>query len=151
VKKIIFIDMDDTLFDYKGAYLQAKNNYPQIEFPQSQPGFFVGLRLLPGAKEAMNFFLLSNEYDPYILTAPSVMNPHCYTEKRLSVERELGYIFAERLFICPDKSLARGDILIDDMISGRGQESFNGQLIQFGSESYPNWKVIISELKNIFI
>jgi len=39
-----------------------------------------------------------------------------------------------------------GDYLIDDHASGRGQEDFQGELIHFGSEKFPDWKVILNYL-----
>jgi 5'-nucleotidase len=34
--------------------------------------------------------------------------------------------------------LLKGDFLIDDYITGRGQEYFEGELIHFGSNQYPD-------------
>ncbi len=42
-----------------------------------------------------------------------------------------------KLIICSNKGLLKGDILIDDHISGRGQEFFEGKLIHFGQNEYP--------------
>jgi 5'-nucleotidase len=48
--------------------------------------------------------------------------------------------------LSPNKALLKGDFLIDDMINGKGQEDFEGELITFGSEKYPNWKSVIKKL-----
>jgi hypothetical protein len=47
-----------------------------------------------------------------------------------------------RLIISPHKHLSCGDILIDDKRSGKGQDKFQGVLLQFGSKKYPDWKAI---------
>ena len=138
-KSIVYVDMDDVLCDYATAYKKALTLYPEITYPQSQPNFFLELIPLPGALSTFNYLLASSHYEPYILTAPSVENPLCYTEKRLWVERHLSFEVTNRLIICPNKGLLKGDILIDDWDVGRGQENFEGVLIKFGSTEYPNW------------
>ena len=75
----------------------------------------------------------------YILTAPSVRNPSSYTEKRLWVEEHLGLGAAYKLIISPNKGLNLGHYLIDDYTKGKGQENFEGRLLQFGSAEYPDW------------
>ena len=73
------------------------------------------------------------------------MNPHSYMEKRIWVEKHFDYEFTKKLIISPNKGLSIGEYLIDDNISGKGQENFNGKLIHFGSPRYPNWLTIIDE------
>jgi 5'(3')-deoxyribonucleotidase len=58
----------------------------------------------------------------------------------------LGYNFVDRLIICSHKGLLKGDILIDDNDSGRGQEHFEGRLIHFGSPQCPDWASVRSTL-----
>ncbi len=79
------------------------------------------------------------QLEPFILTAPSLRNPHSYTEKRLWVEKHLGYEVVHRLIITAHKGLNRGHFLIDDHDSGKGQEYFEGELIKFGSDRFPDW------------
>ena len=76
------------------------------------------------------------------LQVHSVYNPLSYTEKRLWVEDHLGFEAVERLIIAPDKSLLRGDVLIDDQAEGRGQEKFVGLVLIFGSEAFPSWVAV---------
>ena len=144
-KCIVFIDMDDTLCDYTGAYLRAKNAYPGLQFPQSEPGFYLNLEPLAGAIEGFQHIWNLPGMEVYILTAPSVMNPHSYSEKRQWVERHLGLEVAYRLILSPNKGLLLGDILIDDNLSGKGQEYFQGAVYHFGSERHPNWTSMARE------
>lgn len=67
-------------------------------------------------------------------------------EKRIWIERYFDYKFTEKLIICSNKGLLKGDILIDDHIEGRGQESFEGELFHFGSPILPDWKSIDKKL-----
>jgi len=134
--------MDDVLCDYSHAHAEALKQYPSLGFPQSQRGFFENLVPIEGGIETVKYLKQSKDYEPYILTAPSEHNPLSYTEKRIWIEKYLGFDFVERLIICSNKSLLKGDVLIDDHISGKGQENFEGQLIHFGSEEFLNWNMV---------
>lgn len=145
---IVYIDMDDVLCDYSTAFNNAIEETPGIAFPQSQYGFYANLAPITGAIESVLKLINSEKFDPYILTAPSTRNPFSYTEKRVWIEKYFGIEFTEKLIISPNKGLLKGDILIDDLISGRGQESFEGKIIQFGSVSYPDWKTVMVQLES---
>jgi 5'-nucleotidase len=148
---IVYIDMDDVLCDYTTAFKNAIEDTPSIAFPQSQYGFYANLAPITGAIESVKKLINSELFDPYILTAPSTRNPFSYTEKRVWIEKHFGLEFTEKLIISPNKGLLKGDLLIDDLISGRGQESFEGKIMQFGSVDYPDWKSVNVRLKNITI
>lgn len=143
---IVYLDMDDVLCNFKEAHAKALSANPSIQFPQSQYGFFLNLMPKEGAIDAVAAFEASSNYDVYILTAPSLKNPLCYTEKRAWVEKWLGFSMVEKLIISPNKSLLNGDILIDDNVSGKGQEGFEGRLIQFGSKQFPDWAAVRKDL-----
>lgn len=140
---VVYVDMDDTLCDYRSAFENALKLNPDNKYPQSQPQFFSNLLPLPNAIDAMKQLLIDERYDPYILTAPSVKNPLCYTEKRLWVEQHLGMAYVERLIISPDKGLLIGDYLVDDYIEGKGQEHFNGKLIHFSGNNFKDWNAVM--------
>jgi len=148
MKKIVYIDMDDVLCDFTGAYKKARLNNPKMQFPQAEFGFFTNLKAIGGAVEAVNSLINSERYDAYILTAPSIKNPLCYTEKRIWVEQQFGLEFVNKLIISPNKSLLKGDFLIDDNIQGKGQEGFEGEVLQFGSKTYPTWATVLAYLGN---
>ncbi len=137
--KIIYIDMDDVLCDYQSSYKHYKLNSPDIKFPQSIKGFFKELAPIKNGVETVKKMISSEKYNPYILTAPSTRNPYSYMEKRIWIEKHFGYKFTKKLIICPNKGLLKGDILIDDIVAGKGQEDFEGELIHFGSPEFPDW------------
>jgi len=143
-QKLTHIDMDGVLCDFSSAYKDVVEKNSEIIFPQSLPGFFENLLPIEGAIHSFKF--LSTVMDVYILSAPSVHNPLCYTEKRLWVEEHLGFEYVHKLILSSNKGLLKGDFLIDDYVSGRGQETFEGELIQFGSDMYPDWKAIVNYL-----
>ena len=142
--KILYVDMDDVLCDYSTALESALRSKPGIEFPQSVSGFFEDLEPLPGAVEAFNE--LATQYDVYILSAPSVPNPLSYTEMRLWAENHLGMEMVSKLILASNKGLLKGDYLIDDYDSRRGQEHFEGELIHFGSQKFPDWGSVANYL-----
>ncbi len=149
-KKIIYVDLDDTLCDYQGAFKKVKESEPDLKFPQSQPGFYESLKPLPDAIDAFKWLCKQEHFDVYILTAPSLYNPLCYMEKRRWVEFYLGFEHVNRLIISYHKNLLLGDYLIDDRVEGRGQEDFTGELIQFGSSGLETWREIKRHIsKNI--
>lgn len=143
--KILYVDMDDTLFNFTDAYQRARAQNPEQIYPQSQIGFFLNLEPLPGAIDAYRQ-LKDAGYHVMFLTAPSVRNPLCYTEKRLSIEKHFGLDACYDLIIAQDKSLLLGGILIDDRVDSNKQNLFQGRLIQYGSESYPTWRDIVQTL-----
>ena len=142
----IYIDMDDVLCDYSSTIKEHRQKNPDNPFPQSVPGFFRSLKPMDGALAAVEQLRKKTNVEVYILTAPSTKNPLSYTEKRLWVEDKFGYEMTHNLIICSHKGLLKGDILIDDHASGRGQEFFEGQLIHFGHKEYPNWEDVLMNL-----
>lgn len=137
--KRLYIDMDGVLCDFKSEYdLQLKLN-PQQPYPQSQYGFFLNLKPIENAIESVKY--LENYYDTWILTRPSVHNIMCYSEKAQWIKTHLGFDMQVKTIICTDKSLLRGDYLVDDQLE-HGQKLFCGKLIHFGSEEFKDWNVI---------
>jgi len=145
-KKIVYIDMDDTLCDLQAAAKAAKERNPKMPYPQAEYGFYASFDPISGAIEAVSKLYDSEEYEPWILTAPSLVNPLCYTEKRVWVEKYLGMRMVERLIISPNKGLLKGEYLIDDNVVGKGQENFEGQLIHFGYGIASSWKSVLDLL-----
>lgn len=142
---VVFVDMDDVLCSYTAAHNAALKSDPTQKFPQSIPGFFQNLASIPGAIAAVNE--LRQLCDVFVLSAPSTRNPLSYTEKRLCIERNFDYDFTERLILSPNKGLLKGDYLIDDHAKGKGQDLFEGQLILFGSDDFPDWSTVLNHLK----
>lgn len=145
---IVYIDQDGVLCDFYGAHARDLRDNPAEEYPQSREGFYRELEPLPQALEAVQW-MNAVGIDTYILTAPSVYNPHSYTEKRLWVEDHLGFEMCKRLILSPHKNLLDGHFLIDDNISGHGQDGFTGDLIHFGSKRFPDWSAVMLYLKGV--
>lgn len=137
---IIYVDLDDTVANYTKAYNAKKDT---IQYPQAEYGFFENLELIPDARKAI-CTLEWMGHEVWFLTRPSIKNPLCYTEKRNWVEKHFGLPMVDRLIISPNKTLLRGDFLIDDQ-----HWDFAGGLIRFGSEPFPDWASIVDFFKKI--
>jgi 5'-nucleotidase len=142
----VFVDMDGVLCDFQTAFNRERLLDPAQPFPQSAPGFYRSLMPIDGAIDGFQSLVSNPHFNVHILTAPSLYNPLSYTEKRLWVEDHLGFSAVERLIIANDKSMLKGDILIDDQTKGRGQDRFEGELIQFGTAQIPTWKAVLISL-----
>ena len=147
MKKVIYIDMDDVLCNYKMAFSKAIKENPKIEYPKSQFDFFRKLMPIKDSIESVGFLMNQEIFDIYVLTAPSIYNPINYLEKRLWIEDYFGMKLVEKLIISPNKGLLKGSYLIDDLDKGRGQEQFEGKLLHFGTATFKDWKSIIHYFK----
>lgn len=135
--------MDGVLCNFYKAAKQALTDNPSQKYPQSQWGFFLKLEEIEGAIEG--FRKLQEKYDVWILTRPSFRNVNCYTEKAQWVWDHLGLDVLEKTIMSPDKSLLKGDYLIDDQ-GNAGQENFEGEWIHFKTEKFPDWKSVVDYL-----
>lgn len=133
----VFVDMDGVLCDFAKSSKSSMYKYPQSKY-----GFFRELEPI-GLEQ---FKTLATFNDVYIATAPSINNPLSYTEKAEWIKHHLGLEWLKRMIIIYDKSLLIGDVLIDDHVSGRGQNNFKGKLIHYGSATYPDWDSILEKL-----
>lgn len=136
-KKRLYVDMDGVLCDFIKSYNENFHPINNI-YPQSNWGFFTNLSPIDNAVDTLK--KLMGYYDVWILTRPSYKNPLCYTEKRIWIEKYFGLDFCEKLIICCDKSLLKGDYLIDDNLTD-GQTEFEGELLHFGND-FKNWEEV---------
>ena len=140
-KKRIFCDMDDTLCDFMGPF---KSGEYKLKYPHSKVGFFLDLEPLEDSIGGMN--TLMTKYDVWILTRPSIKNTHCYTEKAEWIKKYFGEKMLEKLILCPNKSLVKGDYLIDDD-HRHGQTEFEGEHIHFGKDDkFKTWSQVVEYL-----
>jgi len=141
MRKRVYVDMDNTLCDFEGKAqeMREKSKTP-LAYPQSRYGFFSSLEPLEGAIEG--YKELEKHFEVYILTAPSYLNPLCYTEKRVWVETHLGLETTPNLIICQRKGLLIGDYLIDDY----SFPEFQGEQLGFGQSPFENWAKVLAYL-----
>lgn len=96
---------------------KAFNQYRALVYKAaSEPGYFVGLDILPGAVQMMKTAANLTGKLPHILTAPMENNERCEKEKREWVEAHLSGLFGD--FSCTQNkhnfAKSKYDILIDD-------------------------------------
>ena len=63
-------------------------------------------------------------------------------ERKQYEGNEEGSIFWKRLILSHHKNLNKGAYLIDDHPDRNGADKFQGKLIHFASEEYPDWESI---------
>lgn len=75
-------------------------------------GWFADLPVVEGAIDGLHE--LSEVADVWICTKPLEANPTCRDEKAAWLVKHFGPEWERRLIISPDKSMVRGDVLLDD-------------------------------------
>jgi 5'-nucleotidase len=144
-KRILYIDMDNTLVNFKWGITQLD---PVIREKYADrldeiPGFFSDLPPIKGAIQA--YHTLSDHFDTYILSTAPWENPSAWSDKLLWVKRHLPDRAYKRLILSHNKHLNHGDFLIDDR-TANGAGDFRGEHIQFGEEPFKSWSDVTSYL-----
>ena len=85
----------------------------RVESIYNEPGFFQRLPLITGAGEALAEMIRRN-IDFVICTSPVLGNPTCLQDKYNWLVEHFGSRVARRVIFTKDKTLVRGDILIED-------------------------------------
>ncbi|MDP2908617.1 MAG: 5'-3'-deoxyribonucleotidase [Nanoarchaeota archaeon] len=136
---IILLDMDDVLASFEGGFLDKwRAEYPDKpyialedrttfgldkQYPEelldlvrsvyNASGFCKSLKPIPGSLEAV-LEIKQEGHDVFICTAPLSHYENCVLEKYEWVEQHLGREWAKKIILTKDKTLVRGDYLIDD-------------------------------------
>ena len=144
-KKILYVDMDNVLVDFQsGISKLSKEVIKEYESNLDEvPNIFSLMEPLEGAIDS--FKILSQRYDTYILSTAPWKNSSAWTDKVKWVQKYLGESAYKRLILTHHKNLNHGDYLIDDRTKN-GAGEFKGELIQFGTDKFPDWKTVCSYL-----
>lgn len=161
-KKIIFIDMDNVLVDFKSGinrldeqtqmaydeHIDSKTGIKYKSHFDEVPGIFALMDPMPGAVDAVR--KLQERYELYILSTAPWNNPTAWYDKLQWVKRYFGGkegdVFYKRIILSHHKDLCHGDYLIDDNDQKNGADRFSGKLIHFGSPVFPNWNAVVKYL-----
>ena len=137
--------MDNVLVDFPSGI--SKLSQEVINEYESNldevPNIFSLMEPLEGAIDS--FKILSQKYDTYILSTAPWKNSSAWTDKVKWVQKYLGESAYKRLILTHHKNLNHGDYLIDDRTKN-GAGEFKGELIQFGTDKFPDWKSVCSYL-----
>ncbi|GAB4005052.1 5' nucleotidase, NT5C type [Nocardioides ultimimeridianus] len=151
MKKILYIDMDNTLVDFT-TRLQGIDRTVAKRYTDNAdeiPGIFALMPAMPGAIDA--FHELAGLFDTYILSTAPWRNPSGWQHKvewvHLHLGDDEGSPAYKRLILSHHKDLNRGDFLVDDRAAHNGAADFEGELIEFGSEDFPDWPSVVAYLR----
>jgi 5'-nucleotidase len=103
-----------------GAYIRAA---------QASEGFYSRLEPYPGFTETV-MKLAAAGHSVFFVSTPDSTNPGSSSEKRASIEAHFGVDWGKRLILTHDKTLVRGDVLVDDKPEITG-------------EAEPEWKHVL--------
>ena len=144
-KKILYVDMDNVLVDFQsGISKLSKEVINEYESNLDEvPNIFSLMEPLEGAIDS--FKILSQRYDTYILSTAPWKNSSAWSDKVKWVKKYVGESAYKRLILTHHKNLNHGDYLIDDRTKN-GAGEFKGELIQFGTDKFPDWKSVCSYL-----
>ena len=137
--------MDNVLVDFQsGISKLSKEVINEYESNLDEvPNIFSLMEPLEGAIDS--FKILSQKYDTYILSTAPWENSSAWSDKVKWVQKYLGESAYKRLILTHHKNLNHGDYLIDDRTKN-GAGEFKGELIQFGTDKFPDWKSVCSYL-----
>ena len=137
--------MDNVLVDFQsGISKLSKEVINEYDSNLDEvPNIFSLMEPLEGAIDS--FKILSQRYDTYILSTAPWKNSSAWTDKVKWVQKYLGESAYKRLILTHHKNLNHGDYLIDDRTKN-GAGEFKGELIQFGTDKFPDWKSVCSYL-----
>jgi len=143
--KILYVDMDNVLVDFRSAFTHfSPELLCEYEGRQDElPGIFSKMAPMPGAIEA--FKILAQSFETYVLSTAPWNNPSAWSDKLEWVKSYLGQNAYKRLILTHHKHLNKGDYLVDDR-PNNGADRFSGELIPFGSSQFPDWSSISSYL-----
>jgi 5'-nucleotidase len=145
MRKILYIDMDNVLVDFKSGIARLSDQERQ-EFNgrfDDVPGIFAKMDPVPHAIES--FHELAAKFDTYVLSTSPWENPSAWSDKLLWVKHHLGQLAYKRLILTHHKNLNLGHFLVDDR-RNNGADRFQGELILFGSPEFPDWPSVVSYL-----
>ena len=129
---VVLLDMDGVVVDWDAGFLAAwggrsavdRSHYameqcvPAARYAEAQKlfhskGFFRDLPPRDGAIAAVKA-MAARGYQVRFCTSPILTSEHCASEKYAWVRHHFGDAWVSRIVMCADKTLVRGDVLIDD-------------------------------------
>jgi 5'-nucleotidase len=128
---------------------------PKLDEVWKSPGFFLELKPIPGALEAVAEIAELN--DAAICSRCFLDSPTCESEKKAGVRKYMGREWVKRLILVRDKTRIKGEILIDDCYPQEGiykpeweqvlyTHPWNEKLTGIRRITWQNWKRVLPEL-----
>jgi 5'(3')-deoxyribonucleotidase len=123
----IFVDMDGVIVDFEGFKKTTGLGSEQVKI---MPSAYRHMNPLPGALDGVRS-LIGMGHDVWIATKPPTGIPHAYADKVAWILEYLPEL-KRKIVLTHDKSLLRGDVLIDDRPHKANARNFAGHVITFG-------------------
>jgi 5'(3')-deoxyribonucleotidase len=145
MKKIVYVDMDNVLVDFKTG-ISRLSSQELIIFEDRYdevPNIFSKMDPMENAIES--YEKLSSLYDTYILSTSPWENPTALNDKLAWIKMYLGDLAKKRVIFSHNKHLNIGDYLIDDR-KANGSSDFRGEHIHFGTKEFPDWAAVLKYL-----
>jgi 5'(3')-deoxyribonucleotidase len=130
----IFLDMDGVLVDF--AKFRAISGMTGDEI-KKLPGAYLDMDAIPDALNAVHL-LVSRGHDVWIATKPPTGIAYAYADKVSWILKHLPEL-KRKIVLTHNKSLLRGDVLVDDRPHKAKANEFQGQVITF-----TNWPEVLA-------
>jgi len=129
--KEIFVSLEER------RTFHIKDDYPphlreHVESIYLEKGFYANLPITNGGLQGMRE-MENAGFSIYICTAPLSQYENCVLEKYTWMEKHFGKDFTRRIIVTKDKTLIKGDFLIDDAPNVEGIKSPEWKHILFDS------------------
>jgi len=145
MKKIVYVDMDNVLVDFKTGIKQLSDDVLITYEGRLDEVPHIFSKMEPVLDAIQSYEILCSHYDTYILSTSPWNNPTAASDKVNWIKKYLGHAAYKRLILSHHKHLNIGDYLIDDR-DKNGADKFTGELILFGSNRFPDWHAVIKYL-----
>jgi 5'(3')-deoxyribonucleotidase len=172
-KKIVYLDMDDVLVDFRSGIEAVKADYPTKD-PESReanwdevPDIFSKMEPLNGAIEAVKILAASPKLDVYVLSTAPWENPSAWSDKLNWIRKHFDEEnpiddktkdnpLYKKVILSHNKHLNAGAFLIDDR-KANGAEDFGGFHIHFGAANeeherdgrFSDWKAVLEHFADL--
>lgn len=145
--KIVYVDLDGVMvnLDAEIKRLDPILIEQMADSVDNVPEIFIDPDPIKDAITSYQKLVDSGKYDVYIASTAPWGNPEAWMYKRLWVERYIGSYAYKKLILTHNKGLLKGDYLIDDRLAN-GSDLFEGELIRFSSEKFPDWNSVLNYL-----
>lgn len=145
MKKIVYVDMDNVLVDFQSGIDRLTEGEREAYQGRYDEVPHIFSRMDPVEKAVESYIRLTTKYDTYVLSTSPWENPTAPGDKLDWVKRHLGPYAYKRLILSHNKHLNVGDYLIDDR-DKNGADRFQGKLILFGGNEFPDWDAVMAYL-----
>ena len=130
--------MDNTLVNFDSAIHQL-SDYQKEKYSgrlDEMPGIFSIMNPIDEMVELFNTMSEDERFDCYVLSTSPWENPTAASDKIEWIKNYLPKAY-KRVILSHNKHLNVGDYLIDDR-TANGAGEFGGELIQYGTDEFPN-------------